>query len=162
MFLHVSVILSTRGRGVLQTPPGTAIAADGTHPTGMHSCSHCDGNSIITTRKRSLGQGNVFTCLSFCPQGGVSVQRVSVQRGLCLERYLSRPVSVREIPLYCKERAVRILLECILVFIIFVSSNVDVTNLYCGTTSRFSQGNGFLKPEISTVATSTKLCVSAV
>ena len=28
MFLHVSVILST----------GTATAADGTHPTGMHSC----------------------------------------------------------------------------------------------------------------------------
>ena len=134
MFLHVSIILSTRGRGVWQTPPGTAIAVDGTHPTGMHSCSHCDGNSIITTRKRSLGQGNVFTCLSFCPQGG-----------LCPEGSLSRGVSVREIPLYGKERKVRILLECILVFIIFVSSNVDVTNLYCGTTSRFSQGNGIFK-----------------
>ena len=52
MFLHLSVILSTRGRGCLadtpsgQTPPPsradtprqTATAADGTHPTGMHSC----------------------------------------------------------------------------------------------------------------------------
>ena len=30
-------------------------------------------NSIVTTRKRSLGQGNVFTgiCHSFCPQGGL-------------------------------------------------------------------------------------------
>ena len=49
MFLHVSVILSTVV-GVWQTPPGqtpalpgetpleTATAADGTHPTGMHSC----------------------------------------------------------------------------------------------------------------------------
>ena len=66
MFLHLSVILFTGGRGCLadthplgrHTPPGrhpqsdtapwadtpprqtrqTATAADGTHPTGMHSC----------------------------------------------------------------------------------------------------------------------------
>ena len=31
--------------------------AGGTHPTGMHTCKSC----IFTTRKRSLGQGNVFT-----------------------------------------------------------------------------------------------------
>ena len=54
MFLHVSVILSTGG-GVWQppsrqtpfradpspqpdTPPEMATAADGTHPTGIHSC----------------------------------------------------------------------------------------------------------------------------
>ena len=41
MFLHLSVILFTGG-GVWQTPPRplqqTATAADGTHPTGMHSC----------------------------------------------------------------------------------------------------------------------------
>ena len=46
MFLHLSVILFTGGR-VWQTPPGqvppplpkeTATAADGMHPTGMHSC----------------------------------------------------------------------------------------------------------------------------
>ena len=47
MFLHVSVILSTGGGR--QTPPRqaetpppppsrTATAADGTHPTGMHTC----------------------------------------------------------------------------------------------------------------------------
>ena len=24
-----------------------ATTADGTHPTGMHTCSHCNGNSII-------------------------------------------------------------------------------------------------------------------
>ena len=38
MFLHPSVILSTKG-GVWQTPPQeTATAVDSTHPTGMHSC----------------------------------------------------------------------------------------------------------------------------
>ena len=44
MFLHMSVILSTGG-GVSRRPPWagtpipqqTATAADGTHPTGMHS-----------------------------------------------------------------------------------------------------------------------------
>ena len=26
------------GGGLVETPPGTATAAGGTHPTGMHSC----------------------------------------------------------------------------------------------------------------------------
>ena len=46
-------------------------AADGMHPTGMHSCF------IFTAHKRSLGQGNIFTpvCHSVnrrgvCSQGG--------------------------------------------------------------------------------------------
>ena len=60
MFLHLSVIMSTGGGAVWQTPhpgrhplcrhqppgqtplsrypPETATAADGMHPTGMHSC----------------------------------------------------------------------------------------------------------------------------
>ena len=48
MFLHLSVILSRGGvclSACWDTPPGqtpppqqTATAADGTHPTGMHSC----------------------------------------------------------------------------------------------------------------------------
>ena len=43
MFLHLSVILFTGGcvwadTPYLDTPPETATAADGTHPTGMHSC----------------------------------------------------------------------------------------------------------------------------
>ena len=55
MFLHVSVILFTgmgsgpgecllrggglvRGGGETPLPKETATAADGTHPTGMHSC----------------------------------------------------------------------------------------------------------------------------
>ena len=47
MFLHVSVIPSTGGvpgpgGGCVETPPpGTATAAVGTHPTGMHSCFIC-------------------------------------------------------------------------------------------------------------------------
>ena len=51
MFLQASVILLTGGRGACSRgvsaprggaggdPPGTATAADGTHPTGMYSCS---------------------------------------------------------------------------------------------------------------------------
>ena len=68
MFSQASVILFTGRRGVAETPradtpprpvhawintppaqcmlgytpPPTATAADGTHPTGMHSCWHCD------------------------------------------------------------------------------------------------------------------------
>ena len=36
------------------------------YPTGMHSC-------FITARKRSLGQGNIFSsvCQEFCPRGGL-------------------------------------------------------------------------------------------
>ena len=50
MFLHVSVILSMDGqvcsrgacsKGGVETPQQTATAADGTHPTGMHSCLFC-------------------------------------------------------------------------------------------------------------------------
>ena len=63
MFLHLSVILRTGGGGVWQppprgkTPPGqtppppqeTATAADGTHPTGMHSCYYngCQGEFFL-------------------------------------------------------------------------------------------------------------------
>ena len=46
-YVHLSVILTTRGGRVWQTPrvdtPSprqTAAPADGTHPTGMHSCSN--------------------------------------------------------------------------------------------------------------------------
>ena len=49
----------------------TETAADGMHPTGMHSCF------IFTAHKRSLGQGNIFTpvCHSVnrrdvCSRGG--------------------------------------------------------------------------------------------
>ena len=41
MFLHLSVILSTGGGGLWQTPPlpkQTATTTDGTPPTGMYSC----------------------------------------------------------------------------------------------------------------------------
>ena len=51
MFLHMSVILYTRGWQA-DTPPGTATAADGTHPIGMHSCYH---------PQTKLREGNVFT-----------------------------------------------------------------------------------------------------
>ena len=62
---------------------------------------------FLSPAKRSLGQGNFFTrvCHSVYREGvSVSVLRVSVRGG----------VSVRKNPPYGKERAVRILLECIL------------------------------------------------
>ena len=74
---------------------------------------------FVTARKRSLGRGNVFTHVCH----SVHRRRVCLER-LCLGRSLSGEglsgVSVRdtpltEIPPYCKEQAVRILLECILV-----------------------------------------------
>ena len=34
---------SALGGCLLETPPRTATAAGGTHPTGMHSCSYCCG-----------------------------------------------------------------------------------------------------------------------
>ena len=62
---------------------------------------------IFTARKRSLGQGTVLTpvCHSVHRRG------VSVKEGGSLSVW----VSVRETPPCGKERAVRILLECILV-----------------------------------------------
>ena len=96
---------------------------------------------IVTARKQSLGQGNVFTpvchsvhtgglCLGGVSvqwgslSGGwslstqVSVQGVSVQGSLCPGGSLSRGLSVKgalcqEDPQYSNERAVRILMECI-------------------------------------------------
>ena len=75
MFLHLSVILFTRGVGVCvsehalgrrglplvpeglpdaplgrQPPPKTATAVDGTHPTGMHSCSQAVRTSCVQTK----------------------------------------------------------------------------------------------------------------
>ena len=64
----------------------------------------------ISVQRGSLSRGGL------CPEE-VSVQRGSLSRGgLCPEG-----ASVREIPLYGKERTVRILLECFLVLNIVTS-----------------------------------------
>ena len=42
-------------------PPGTATAADGTHPTGMHSCYR---------PQTKLREGNVFTGVCDSVHGG--------------------------------------------------------------------------------------------
>ena len=55
---------------------------------------------LITARKRSSGQGNIFTSICLSTGEGASIHGGSLS---------GRP------PLYDKERAVRILLECILV-----------------------------------------------
>ena len=97
---------------------------------------------FITARKRSLGQGNVFTpvCHSV-HRGRVSVWVISVQGGLCPGGSLSRWVSVQEDlclgglcsgspchrdPPYGKEQVVGILLECILVLNCHLSTCVEL------------------------------------
>ena len=102
---------------------------------------------IITARKQSLRQGNIFTsvCHSFCPRregvciqgavclqgvciqgglptavlhpGGVCLQEVCIQRGVCIQVGWADPTPhphqiLRDM---VNERAVHILLECILV-----------------------------------------------
>ena len=93
---------------------------------------------FITTRKRSLGQGNVFTgaCHSFCPRWGggwlPSMHHSSHDQGVCIQRglhlgglhprglpsgRLGRPPKKTYGILWDMDNkwAVRILLECILV-----------------------------------------------
>ena len=66
---------------------------------------------IFTARKRSLGQGNVFTrmCHSVHRGKGVSVAGEG--------SILGRPPPQTEITQYSKERAVHILLECFLLIL---------------------------------------------
>ena len=88
---------------------------------------------IVTARKRSLGQGNVFTqvCVSFCSQGvgfpacitghmtiGVRIQGVSASRdGVCIRGLADPPTQILRDTV--NERAVRILLECVLLYNLF-------------------------------------------
>ena len=68
---------------------------------------------VITSRKQSLGQGNVFTRICYSVH---RVEGVSVRGGLSPPPHtLDRETPWTETPLYGKERVVRILLECILV-----------------------------------------------
>ena len=97
--------------------------------------------SFVTTRKGSLGQGNIFTGIylstgggGLCPQGGLCPGESLSRGGLCPGESLSRGVSVQGVSIqgvsvkgslcqgdpHGKERAVRILLECILVLSNFV------------------------------------------
>ena len=68
---------------------------------------HIFANVHLTARKRSLGQGNIFRsmCPSFCPEGvgGMCSRGVCVAGGVFMQE--RQPL----------KRAVRILLECILV-----------------------------------------------
>ena len=96
-----------------------------------------DNTQFITARKRSLGQGNMFTgvCLStggcLVPVGGVWSRVGAWSRGACSGGCLHlggvparggsgpRGVSGGDPPLL---RTVRILLECILIYFCFPSS----------------------------------------
>ena len=75
MFLHVSVILFTLGSGRQTPPPAdkhprqadtpspwTATAADGTHPTGMHSCKKCGwSHALLASREDAHSPSNLFS-----------------------------------------------------------------------------------------------------
>ena len=129
MFLHLSVILFTGGFSVQEglCPGGSlsrgSLSRGGLFLEGLSSGGSLSGGSLsrgisvwgslreVVSLEGSLSEG----CL--CPGG-------SWGGGLCLERFLSAGVSVQERSLlggslsgtpYGKERAVRILLECILV-----------------------------------------------
>ena len=98
----------------------------------LHATSHCPSNYIVTARKRSLGQGNVFTpiCDSFCSgegvpslgggegailgEGGLPSLGGSMKRGAVEGDTVKGEGAVKKPPLVNK-RAVRILLECFLV-----------------------------------------------
>ena len=98
---------------------------------------------VITARKRSLGQGNVFTpvCHSVHREERVSAPACTTGHmtggvglcpgGLCPGGSLfdgalcPGGVSVRETPLYSNARAVRILLECSLVLHMFTPIRIQ-------------------------------------
>ena len=123
-------------------------AAGGMHPTGMHSCY-----KIFTACKQSLGQGNIFSsmCQEFFSRGGVPGQvpplgRYIPRAGTPPARYT--PSQVHPLPgtppwagtpqagtpprEQCmlgdtgNKRAVRIILECILVYNILVLNDFFV------------------------------------
>ena len=91
--------------------------------------------AIFTARKRSLGQGNVFTGVCLSTVGGISLP--ACIRGHMIEGSLSRGVSVQGVSVqggalcpnkgglcpgasYGNEWVVSILLECILVMSVFL------------------------------------------
>ena len=84
--------------------------------------------AVFTTRKRSLGQGNVFTpvChsvhgrevlvgLPACITGRMTSMGGSAYRGVCIGGGAYRGVGQTPLELELEKRAVRILLECFLV-----------------------------------------------
>ena len=101
----------------------------------MTKCSPCFKVLIFTIRKRSFGQGNVFyTCLLFCSQGRLCQgvlesldidppRKTSGQTPPGQTPFWTETLPWAETPRtktpYGKERAVRILLECILVLAYF-------------------------------------------
>ena len=94
-------------------PP--VLTSCGGHRSGMLSClllRTITVNDIFTARKRSLGQGNVFTpvCYSVHKGGGVSVPA-------CITGHMIGGSLSGEWIRYGNERAVRILLECIFVLL---------------------------------------------
>ena len=93
--------------------------------------------AIFTARKVSLGQGNILigVCLSTGGEGGVSIRCYLLsRRGLC-----RGGLSKETPPRYGKEQAVRILLECILVF------NDSSVNEHTACRSIFTLSDRFTK-----------------
>ena len=78
---------------------------------------------FVTVRKQSLGQGNIFTsvCHSFCPRGSLPPGESASGGGSDSSGGLHKGGGIGQTPLSrvlqdtVNKRAVRILLECILV-----------------------------------------------
>ena len=114
-------------------------------------------HSLITARKRSLGQGNIFigVCQEFCSQGWCLVPGGSAPGGCLLQGgawlggclvggclLLGGCLVETHPPGWLLLRAVRILLECILVFVLF------------SETDGFKHWNGCVQHHINTFLTS--------
>ena len=106
------------------TPRGWVLTSSGIHGPGILR-DMVDQRAVcillecflITAHKWSLGQGNIFTCVchSIHRGRGLSPGGLPDRDAPWTENPLNRDPPDRDPPLYGGERAVRILLECILV-----------------------------------------------
>ena len=103
-FTKISTYWTFQSEFKIQNWIKTCSKAQFRHPT----------EGVITARKRSLGQCNIFTsvCHSFCPRGGGCLHPGRLHPG-----GLGRPPRLLQDTV--NERAVRILLECILIWSYF-------------------------------------------
>ena len=126
------------------TPVCDSLHKDGLCPSMYHR-SHDQGGLCLGEGSLSGGVsvwGSLFwglcsgESLSWGLCLGVSVHGGSLFGGLCLRRISVQGVSVRENPPYGNERAVRILLECILVEVYYQNRVICVL---ISVTSHFSK-----------------------
>ena len=116
--------------------------------SSLRARSRCDGNCIITARKRSWGQGNIFTRIRHSVHGGLHAPQAHMPQGMHtpgtqLPPGMHAPQTYRSLWQILWDVVNE--LECIIVVVILIPLNVDVTNEYCGTKWRCLHGNGIYK-----------------